>query len=231
MKRQDAIKAFIKSLEHLDHSKSFADNFRNFIDFALWMFNPVKDAAAYKEVEHIDKGYDTDKARYMVEMLNYWSFASDNDGLGFYDALGDIFMEHISYGKLGQFFTPQPICDMMAQFTHEGIKDDETVYDPTCGSGRTLLAVAKINRKCIFFGADIDLLCCKMTLLNMLANSMKGFVYWMDSLGNKIFAAWKVYLVLMDNGYYLPQYIKLDVSKIPVEEMKPPPKSGQITLF
>ena len=37
------------------------------------------------------------------------------DGNGMVDILGDYFEQHLSFGKNGQFFTPQPICDMMAR--------------------------------------------------------------------------------------------------------------------
>ena len=77
----------------------------------------------------------------------------ENGGQGMYDALGDLFMEYLSFGKNGQFFTPQPICDAMCLMTLETPEDGKTVCDPTCGSGRMLLGAAKINRKMIFFGA------------------------------------------------------------------------------
>jgi len=94
-----------------------------------------------------------------VQMLSD-AFASlvmemDDHGYGLKDILGDFFMEHISHGHNGQFFTPQPICDMMAIITDtSGV--GKTVADCACGSGRTLLAAAKVSRLNSFYGADID---------------------------------------------------------------------------
>lgn len=208
MKSEEALQAFGKCLETLDRSKSIAENFRNFLDFALWVFNPIKDDKAYKDVMHLDKGYDPNKAQDMLKLLHYWSIASDYDGAGFYDALGDTFMEYISSGKNGQFFTPQPICDMMAMLVHaEDIKDNTRVSDPSCGSGRMLLAAGKINRHAKFYGADLDLICCKMTVLNMLLNSMCGEVAWMDTIRGEHYRSWHLKKILDEKtNHYIPYF-------------------------
>lgn len=41
----------------------------------------------------------------------------DNGGDGLRDCLGDYFQEYISGGHIGQFFTPQNICELMASLT------------------------------------------------------------------------------------------------------------------
>ena len=115
----------------------------------------------------------------------------DDHGFGLKDCLGDFFMEHISHGNNGQFFTPQPICDMMAIITDtSGI--GMRVADCACGSGRTLLAAAKISRLNSFYGADIDRTCCLMAVINLCLNGMTGEVAWMDSLSNRFYGGWKI---------------------------------------
>ena len=93
-------------------------------------------------------------------------------------------MECVSFGRNGQFFTPQEICDMMAKITIEEnkLKDNQAVCDPACGSGRTLLGIAKLNRRLKFYASDIDLTCVKMCVLNMMINCMEGEIAWMDTL-------------------------------------------------
>ncbi len=96
------------------------------------------------------------------------------------DVLGDLFQGAITYGEGGQFFTPEPICDLMAQMT--GTHEGKTVHDPCCGSGRLLLAAAKIDRSRTFYGQDIDLRCVRMTALNLGFHNLYGYVIWANSL-------------------------------------------------
>ena len=207
MRTEEAIKTFRKNFESLSMHRSYSETFNDFLDFALYMLNPFKDEGAYKEVEHVDKKYKNEEAKYMAGMFEAWTHASDNDGAGFYDALGDIFMELLSYGKNGQFFTPQPICDMMAQLTYgEDLEEGKSVNDPACGSGRTLLAIAKLQRRLKFYGADVDLTCCKMTVLNMLVNSMPGEVAWMNTLTMEHYRSWHIRLIRNEDNFYIPYY-------------------------
>jgi len=116
----------------------------------------------------------------------------DNDGVGLYDALGDLFMEFLSFGKNGQFFTPQSICDMMAAMQGE-MEDGKSVYDCACGSGRMLLAAAKGNRNLMFYGSDLDSTCVKMTAVNLAMNSLKGEVAWMNTITMEHFGSFKIH--------------------------------------
>jgi hypothetical protein len=114
------------------------------------------------------------------------------DGNGFVDVLGDYFEQHISFGRNGQFFTPQHICDMMARMMNP-TGFGKRVADPACGSGRMLMAMAKINRFALFFGADNDANCAKMAVINLCLNSMFGEVAWMNSITNEFYAAWEIF--------------------------------------
>ncbi len=113
------------------------------------------------------------------------------DGSGMIDVLGEYFMEFLSFGRNGQFFTPMNICDMMARITNPH-NETHRILDPACGSGRMLMAMAKLNRYATFYGADCDSNCAKMTVVNMCLNSMYGEVAWMDSLANRWYGGWKI---------------------------------------
>ena len=97
------------------------------------------------------------------------------DGTGMVDVLGDYFEQHLSYGRNGQFFTPQNICDMMARLMNPATPL-ERILDPACGSGRMLMAMAKVNRFATFYGADNDRNCAMMCAINMCLNGMYGEV-------------------------------------------------------
>lgn len=166
-----------KLLDQLSYSKSYHTVFVDLLDIALYPMI-VHDHGNLARNPLLDY---TEKERPLfTTLLTLMGNEMDN----YTDALGDIFMEFLSFGKNGQFFTPQDICDMMAQMTINDASqmDNKTVCDCACGSGRTLLAAAKLNRNMIFYGSDIDLTCVKMTVLNLAYNTLRGEVHWMNTL-------------------------------------------------
>ncbi len=141
----------------------------------------------------------------------------------FTDALGDLFMDLVSHGHNGQFFTPQPICDMMSIMTiaPDQLEDGKSVLDCACGSGRMLLAAAKRNRNLKFYGSDLDLTCVKMTLINMVLNTMVGEVAHMDALTLQHFKTYSVRKVY-DPGtnHYLPYYYESNANPFIIQKIK-----------
>lgn len=122
------------------------------------------------------------------------------DGGAWCDPLGRLFEMYSSkMGRqaMGQFFTPEHICDLMARLTNDA-EAKGSVCDPSCGSGRNLIAHSKMhvnNRlNCFYVGADLDSLCCRMTVLNLVFNGMKGVVIHMDSLSMEVFGGYRVHL-------------------------------------
>ncbi len=199
---------FSDSLLELSRSQDINTVFNDFLDFALlfirwWDIKPEYFTALeqkYKENRH---------CQLFADAFTAMADIADNNGAAFKDPFGDFFMEHLSHGHNGQFFTPEHICDMMAQMTiGDKLAEGATVADPACGSGRLLLSAAKINRKAIFYGADISLICCKMSVLNFMMNSMCGEVTCMDTISMKHYKTWLIKKVISDNGYYLPYYIE-----------------------
>ncbi len=189
-----------KNFEQLSIRHSYSDTFNHFLDFALFMLDPQKNPAT---AEYLNKIYTGKDEKLMTEMFWNWSDASDNNGNGFTDVLGDLFMECVSHGRNGQFFTPQPICDMITMIIADDNK--KTVADPACGSGRMLLAAAKKNRKMFFFGADNDLTCCKMAALNLIINTMPGEIAHMNSLTLEYYKSYHIHLKNID-GVIVPLY-------------------------
>lgn len=125
------------------------------------------------------------------------------------DPFGGYYEEYLSNERNGQFFTPQSVSDMMAQmlFCGDSAGKDNKVNDPCCGSGRLFLSAAKIDRKRYFVGTDIDLACCKMTLINMCLNSLQGEVYHMNTLSMQI---WRKWFVFVDPTLKLPYIYEVE---------------------
>lgn len=104
------------------------------------------------------------------------------------DILGDLFQGSITYGERGQFMTPESICDMMAAMMlpqeNTDLDGRRTVNDPCCGSGRMLLAAAKLQPHWHFVGQDVDLRCTRMTAINLALRNYYGHVISGNSLSN-----------------------------------------------
>ncbi|MES3017431.1 MAG: N-6 DNA methylase [Bacteroidota bacterium] len=93
------------------------------------------------------------------------------------DVLGEFFEQHLSNGRNGQFFTPYPLCQVMATITNKDTQDDEKrplrMLDPACGSGRLLLAAHRQNgAHHEYYGVDIDHTCVKISALNLFLNGV-----------------------------------------------------------
>lgn len=113
------------------------------------------------------------------------------------DFLGSLYME-MEFGKkaAGQFFTPYPVCKVMAGFTYNDLEaklhTDSwiTVNDPACGAGGTLIALANeilkhgINyQTSVFFvGQDIDCLVSYMSYIQLSLLGCPGYIVVADTL-------------------------------------------------
>lgn len=182
------------------------DVFTVFLDYLLaafdWVNKSQKLEDSYQRLNH------PKKAELLRDMMIELGNLSDRNGAGYGDPLGEMYM-HLSLvnKKIGQIFTPEEVSSLLAMLASgtEKRSQQTTVYDPAVGSGRMLLAAAKIDRNQFFYGSDIDLVCCKMTAINMLMNSLKGEIAHMDSLNGNFLSAYRIDTVLI-NGYYMPCY-------------------------
>lgn len=108
------------------------------------------------------------------------------------DILGEFFMEHITKGQNGQYFSPTHICDLNAKITVSKTDIGKRILDPACGSGRMCLSAAKVNHKNYFYGADNSNTCAKMATLNFFLNGLQGEVVWMNSLSMEWYGGWQI---------------------------------------
>jgi len=225
MKETPPRKRLEDALLTLARTQSKSSVFDDFLDFSLrfirwWDVKPEH----FRELELKYPG--EGKAQLFAEAYLAMGDIADDNGRGFKDPFGEFFETHLSSHATGQFFTPETVCDFMAQIEiDKDLPDNATIGDPCCGSGRLLMSAAKINRKAIFYAADIDLRCCRMTVLNFLLNTMCGEVYWMNSLSGEVWRTWKIGKVLADNGYYMPYYIE---TKGGVSRFTPPHRETEV---
>lgn len=122
--------------------------------------------------------------------------------------------------SFGQFFTPRGMCDFVSEIVAADAsklpgKNDcgafgrrVVVSDPSCGSGRNLLAVASRftgrPRKDLpfFVGEDIDETCCAMTAANLMAHGLPGEVICHNTLSEP--SGCKFGYVINEGMYPLP---------------------------
>ena len=106
------------------------------------------------------------------------------------DLLGDAYeylMRHFATesGKSkGQFYTPAEVSRILAQVV--GItaetSQDETVYDPTCGSGSLLLKVADVApRGLTIYGQEMDNSTWALARMNMFMHNYPSHEIWRDN--------------------------------------------------
>lgn len=138
--------------------------------------------------------YKPEQSKEFWEMFRLWTLAAEQeiDQQGWCDVPGNLH-QNVIYSKngkgfLGQYFSPEHICDCMCRFTSAsgGHKPFETVYDCACGSGRMLLAAnaeaCEQHRHVYCAAKDIDETCVKMTVANFLLQGVVGEVVYGDGL-------------------------------------------------
>jgi hypothetical protein len=113
------------------------------------------------------------------------------------DVLGAIYEEYgMSSDAFGQYFTPHSVCEMMAKMAGVDALDadadkKQTVADPACGSGRTLLVAGRKQPDALFVGQDKDPLCARMAALNCCFLNLDAYVIQGDSLTMDFQRAWE----------------------------------------
>lgn len=154
--------------------------------------------------------------RTMVDTLSRLIGVFENDALDFSrnraaddDLLGDAYeylMKHFAAesGKSkGQFYTPAEVSRVMAKVLRidELDRAEQTIYDPTCGSGSLLLrALAEAsNPRVSICGQEKDSSTAALAKLNMLLHGISNAEIKVgDTLGNPQFTQWEGMLSTFD---------------------------------
>lgn len=200
-KPHEAQKALEASFTAFTYRFNASEVFIDFVDYALLV---MKWWEENRDFTYWEKKY-TGLYPKFKEMLDHLGAASEH----FHDAMGDLFMEMVSHGRNGQFFSPDNVCDMMSAISIPDASDGKTVLDCACGSGRMLLAAGKRNRNMYLFGNDTDATCCKMAVLNLLLNSLQGEIAQMNAITMNYTKSWEVSYGNF-HGMNLPVYRVID---------------------
>ena len=179
-----------------DDSKVFDDMLAFIID--LFSFdNPWKPNGHYTKTENLRERF-FELFQEIVLLMN----AKIRDPKDWYDPFGNLYeMQIASKGRrenAGQFFTPENVVNLMADILYAG--QDMTgkglrFSDPTCGSGRNLIAMHAKHPGNYCCGEDIDRTCALMTVCNFILHGVNGEVIWHDTLqpdAEHFYGAWRV---------------------------------------
>lgn len=162
------------------------------LDYIIGFFDPT--GTPNKEWKYDKK----DNEKFHDMMMTYLNLAAARiEYDGWFDAWGDLFMSLITKGgNKGQFFTPPSLCNVMSEISlqeepqatqHTTFGKRVVISDCACGSSRNLLAAMSVFqqkgwRKPYLVAEDLDLLCCKMSAVNMAVHGCFGEVICHDSL-------------------------------------------------
>lgn len=193
------MKAFYEKFTALaryqDDSKIFDDLLTFIID--LFSFdNPWKPEGRYDDPEIRMRFFEL-----FQEIVLLMKMKVKDDG-AWYDPFGSLYELQIASKarreKSAQFFTPACVVDLMTMM-NAGLRDltgkGEMFSDPTCGSGRNLIAMHSKFPGNYCCGEDIDRTCVLMTICNFILHGVNGEVIWHDSLqpdAEHFFGAWRV---------------------------------------
>lgn len=99
---------------------------------------------------------------------------------GVYDFFGNIyeimFQSNRKAVTLGQFFTPQSVSNLCSHIMHKEVDGECIANEPTCGSGRNLLALfcENKNKAQYYIAEDLDSVSVKMCTINMTLHGIRG---------------------------------------------------------
>lgn len=131
--------------------------------------------------------YDEDDINIFPKLLGNLFIIYDN-GITDYswiDPLGtfyEVITGNYKKSGLGQFFTPESLCDLCAQMIIPKGTFGKNINEPTCGSGRMILATNVHAKGNHYVAQDLDHMCVKMTCINLAFHGIKAEVLHQNTL-------------------------------------------------
>ena len=189
---------FRKILERLSHRHDTRRIFDAFVRLAACAV-----AAQTREAEYLEEAKHWDKADLETFAEALGALVTEMETKPFEDVIGGYYMEFALSSKgqqwNGEYHTPKPICDLMAQI----IMGDQDlpaegpirVCEPACGAGAMILAVGQscspeARRRLRVTAVDINRTACDMAFINTTLWGIPTRILHGNSLSNEYWAAW-----------------------------------------
>lgn len=203
--RQDEKKTFISDFHRLinisgKRSSALFSDFIFIFGFELYacvmkIINTEVDEKLLQDYQRIAISYNQEEKTLLSKLFSSVVIAFEQQP--YQDFLGDVFMS-LDLGDefKGQFFTPFPIAEFMAQLHIDKkahTKEFITLSEPTCGSGAMIIAMAKtlqqydINyqRQLYVEARDIDFITAMMCYIQLTLLHIPATVIVGDTLSNE----------------------------------------------
>ena len=151
------------------------------------------------EYMRVVKQYKPEQVKHFAAAMGIMTQSLQSEG-GVHDFLGEVYgRTGISNKWGGQFFTPWPICQLMAKFTlgDELPEHRITIQEPAVGGGAMLLAIAEemrvrelSARRWWFDATDVDIRCARMAYVQLSTIDAPGIVRHGNTISGDQYAAW-----------------------------------------
>ncbi len=210
--------------------------FEDFLAMYTYAISNSVDAYHYEKREadymRIVKKYSLEEIEQIVALGCHLTMELESQSGYPQDILGPLFHElnlHNEYA--GQFFSPQNICDAMAQIAIGADKLNNgkayiTVMEPACGSGAMVLAAAKAlqaqgrnyQQEMIAVCIDIDFKCVCMTYIQLALHGIPAVIIHGNTLTTEEHSRWYTPMYFIGGWYWKePRLGMTDVLKPEVE--------------
>ena len=173
-------KDFISTMNKLSYSRHQWQVWQDFNEMAAISIAQSTNYTDEREAQYmrVVGRYESKEVQLIPQLLGITTAALE---LQMCDFLGDIFQELELASKWhGQFFTPYPVCKMMAAMTLHDMSPFEsgkvvTISEPACGGGAMIIAACEhlrengINyqRQLKITATDVDLTACYMAYIQL----------------------------------------------------------------
>jgi type I restriction-modification system DNA methylase subunit len=232
MKTKSQPSDFRKILESISHRHDTRRVFDAFIRFSACAL-----AAQTREEEYLEEAKRWEKPDLILFGEALGALIVEMESKPFEDIIGGYYMEFALSQKgqqwNGEFHTPKPICDLMAQITLDDLSSlpperPITVCDPACGAAAMILSVAQIcpadiRRRLRVTAVDISRSACDMAFINTTLWGIPTRIIHGNSLSLECWAAWS-------NIHYIMPWLPLGLRKVTDKagEQGKPPKPAEV---
>lgn len=208
-KEKPPMERLVKEIEDLGRTHGISYVFETFLELSATSLGARLDCV---NAEKREKEYGALESKLSQEELHAYTRMLILLAMAVYeyrdiptDILGEVFNRLGLYNKWkGQFFTPPPICEFMAEVTGiaESVMGTDKGYlkvnEPTCGSGAMIIgaisSMVKKNvdyhEKVFFVAQDLDIRCVWMAYIQFCLYGVPAVVLQGDSLKNEVNSNW-----------------------------------------